>query len=133
MKFLLVGSQFAPGAPAMLAKGLPQRAEVLLQAEPDNPYDALAVKVLVGKSQVVRGPELEEALAGHAIAWDDLTFPFMLGHLGASMETKAAKAAVKAGLKFMGVKAWHELAPEARSRGVLVFEGFGPITVEVSK
>ena len=47
MKFLLVGSQFAPGAPAMLAKGLAQRAQVALIADPTNPYDAQAVKVLL--------------------------------------------------------------------------------------
>lgn len=114
MKFLLVGSFATKGAAAVIAKGLRQGAEVTLVPEPENPYDANAVRVFVARSVLRGSDDLAEALADsgltEATLWaepgvrgdagdaGDPLFP--LGHLGAKYETKTAKAALREGHQF---------------------------------
>lgn len=129
VKFLLVGTQFSQGAPALLAAGLPQGARVELRADPTNPYDPLAVRVYALREEVKESPALEEALAGHALALAALEWPFPLGHLGANEGTKAAKLARSAGLRFFLAAEWHNLPEATRAEGRLVFEGSGAITI----
>jgi hypothetical protein len=132
MKFLLVGTAFTPGAQALIVKGLPQYAPVILRAEPTNPYDALAVRVLVPRDSVIESPELHEALAAFALTLDSMEFPFHLGHLGAKSETKAAKAALREGHSFALCAQWHSLDEAARSAGRLIQHPNGSNLVEVT-
>jgi hypothetical protein len=132
MKFLLVGTAFTLGAPAIISKGLPQFARVTLQAEPENPYDPNAVRVFVARDAVIESPELHEALAAFGLTFETLDFPFPLGHLGAKAETKAAKAALREGHQFELCAAWHLLAENARSAGRLIQHPNGSILVEVT-
>ena len=131
-KFLLVGSQFVQGAQAVLAKGLSQSARVALVAEPSNPYDPLAVKVWVDRAQVADSADLDDALGLFGLSLGAIEWPLALGHLGASRETKVAKAAAKAGLTFDVVAKWHQLAEGDRASGSLRFEGSGHVTIEVT-
>lgn len=130
MKFLLVGSFATKGAAAVIAKGLPQHAEVRLVAEPGNPYDPLAVKVYVARGVLRDSEALAEALAGSGLSeatlwsedgvlWEgehgaDPLFP--LGHLGAKYETKAAKAALREGWQFRLAREWHGGGGEGGAR-----------------
>jgi len=131
MKFLLVGTSFTPGAQALISKGLPQRAEVILQAEPENPYDALAVRVFVPIESVLPSDDLDEALAGFGTSLDGLGFPFCLGHLGAKAETKAAKRASAEGHQFSLCTEWHRLDEEGRGIGRLIQYSNGTCLVEI--
>ena len=133
MKFLLVGSMFSQGAPALIAKGLRQGAEVTLQAEPENPYDANAVKVFVARESVLPSNELAEALAEFALTLDTMQWPFAIGHLGAKAETKAAKAALREGHSFALCAAWHQLSVASRSVGRLIQHPNGSNFVEVGE
>ena len=129
MKFLLVGTGFTPGASAVIAKGLRQNALVTLVAEPENPYDAQAVRVFVARDEVVESPELAEALGGFGLSVDAIQWPLQLGHLGAKAETKAAKAAVAGGHHFALCAKWHDLGGPAVGR--LIQHGNGTNLVEV--
>ena len=133
MKFLLVGSMFSQGAPAIIAKGLRQGALVTLQAEPENPYDANAVKVFVAREDVLPSDELSEALAEFALTLDTMEWPFAIGHLGAKYETKAAKAALREGHQFRLCGEWHSLNEATRSQGRLMQHPNGSNFVEVSE
>ena len=134
MKFLLVGQHFALGAEALLESGLRQGARVELLAEPTNLFDANAVRVEVEQGEVAWGSgggRLTEALAGYGLTMETMSWPFHLGHLGANEGSRAAKEARKAGVGFSLVTQWHELPPEVRRSGRLLFEGGGAITVLV--
>jgi hypothetical protein len=132
MKFLLVGQHFALGAEALLEFGLRQGARVELLAEPTNLFDANAVRVEVEQGEVAwGGSKLAEELAGYGLTTETMTWPFHLGHLGATEGSRAAKEARKAGVGFGLVAQWHKLPPEVRGSGRLLFEGGGAITVLV--
>ena len=133
MRFLLVGTHFAPGAVAVIAKGLGQGAKVTLRAEPDNPYDAQAVKVWVERDAVAEGPELEEALAGFGLSVASIAWPLALGHLGAKYETKAAKVALREGHQFRLVSDWHGANEATRGTGRLIQHANGTCLVEVTE
>jgi len=133
MKFLLVGSMFSQGAPALIAKGLRQGAAVTLQAEPENPYDANAVKVFVARESVLPSNELAEALAEFALTLDTMQWPFTIGHLGAKYETKAAKAATREGHQFRLALDWKGLSEASRSVGRLIQHPNGSNFVEVAE
>ena len=133
MKFLLVGSMFSQGAPALIAKGLRQGAPVSLVAEPENPYDANAVKVFVAREDVLASPELDEALAEFALTLATMEWPFAIGHLGAKYETKAAKAALREGHQFCLVLDWKGLPEASRSVGRLIQHPNGSNFVEVDE
>ncbi len=130
VKFLLVGQWFHVGAQALLEKGLKQGARVTLRAESDNPYDSRAVRVEVEVEEIVLSEELQNDLARYGLQVATMGFPFMLGHLAASRDTKAAKAALAAGLTFAPNSEWHALG---RDEGFLVFHGNGTVWVEVGR
>jgi len=132
MKFLLVGTMFTQGAPAIVAKGLAQGASVTLRAEPENPYDANAVKVWVEREAVLESPELDEALAAFGLSVATLEWPFPIGHLGAKYETKAAKAALQEGHQFKLATDWARLDEAARAQGRLIQHPNGSNFVEVT-
>jgi len=132
MKFLLVGQMFTQGAPAVIARGLPQAAKVELCAEPENPYDPYAVRVLVEREAVVATPALTEALAGFGLSLDTIAWPLALGHLGAKAETKAAKAARAGGHVFALCAAWHDLPAGTREHGRLLQHSDGVYLVDVA-
>lgn len=129
--FLLVGQAFTQAARAVIALGLPQRAFVELRAEPDNPYDAQAVRVLVSRDSVTDSSELDEALAAFGLTVATVEWPLALGHLGAKATTKAAKAALQAQHTFALCETWHRLAEGQREVGRLVQYGDGTVLVEV--
>jgi hypothetical protein len=63
---LLVGAHFRPPAKQILAH-LPAGAELILQREPENPYDSGAIRVLVDVALAVPESQLaslDEALTG---------------------------------------------------------------------
>ena len=128
MKYLLVGSQFCQGAPAVLAHGLAQRTPVVLRAEPDNAYDPLAVQVFVAKDNIRESEALAMALIGFGTSLEDTPEEVLLGHLGASRETKVAKVARSAGLTHGLTTDWHNRGSCATGR--VTFEGCGVVTVE---
>ena len=132
MKFLLVGTAFTPGAVALVAKGLPQGAEVELRAEPENPYDAYAVRALVARSEIRPNDVLTEALAGFGLSLDSIAWPLQLGHLGAKAETKAAKAAIAAGHQFDLCAKWHGAAGGGPLKGRLIQHGNGTNIIETA-
>ena len=131
MKFLLVGQMFTQGAPAVIAKGLGQATKVELRAEPDNPYDANAVRVLVGRSAVIETPALLEALLGFGMTLDSIAWPMPLGHLGAKAETKAARAARQGGHQFALCAEWHALSEAERASGSLLQYPDGVFLIDV--
>jgi hypothetical protein len=101
LKVLLVGQYFHPPASTVL-KCLPDGALVALRAEPDNPWDELAVQVLLAPGQIK--PEAlasyAEDLAGHGTSTDEveaLDKPpgLLLGHVGASGGKPLARAAIR--------------------------------------
>ena len=124
---------FSQGAPAIIAKGLRQGAKVTLQAEPENPYDANAVKVFVAREDVLPSDELSEALAEFALTLATMEFPFAIGHLGAKYETKAAKAALREGHQFRLALDWASLPEASRSVGRLMQHPNGSNFVEVGE
>ena len=79
---LLVGAHFRPPAKQLLAV-LPAGASLRLVPEPDNPYDAKAIRVMVRPSEVPESqwPVLEEALAGTGVDFGDLPAEVQLGYL----------------------------------------------------
>ncbi len=83
----LVGSHFNPPAKQLL-QGLPAGTGLTLASEPDNPYDAEAIRVFVDLDGVA--PEFHEgldaALEGTGVTVGDLLGegPCCLGHVGAT-------------------------------------------------
>ena len=128
MRFLLVGTVFTQGALAVIAKGLRQAVQVELRAEPENPYDANAVRVFVGREEVQPSEELAEALAAFGLSVEAITWPMAIGHLGAKYETKAAKAALREGHQFHLASEWHA---EAKPVGRLMQHSDGVLMIEV--
>lgn len=128
MRLLLVGGMFARGAEAIMTKGLKQGARVYLVPEPENPYDACAVRVEVPRGSIKQSAELDATLLGFGMTWDTLPERVVLGHLGAKRETKAAKRAAQAGHTFDVVAAWHAWR-EAPKEGTLEFTGSGDVFV----
>jgi hypothetical protein len=90
---LLVGAYHRPPAKQVLAH-LPAGAELILRKEPENPYDAGAIKVLVGLKYVL--PEgqkgaLDEALTGTGTDLVELLAaeePLQLGYIIAPTNKK---------------------------------------------
>jgi hypothetical protein len=118
---------------ALIAKGLPQYAAVTLVAEPENPYDANAVRVFVTRESVLECAELDEALGGFGLTLTTLTFPLAIGHLGAKYETKAAKAALREGHQFHLGADWQGLPAGPRESGRLTQYPNGTCLIEVAE
>lgn len=80
----VVGMHFRPPAKAILAF-LPSGAQLSLQLEPDNPYDANAIRVLVEAKEVPE--DLRDALNaqlcgfGHDLESFDAGSPWHLGYI----------------------------------------------------
>jgi len=123
---------FSQGAPALIAKGLRQHAAVTLRAEPENSYDANAVKVWLERDAVIESPELDEALAAFGLSVETIEWPIAIGHLGAKATTKAAAAALREGHSFELCAKWHDLSEAARTKGRLTQHSNGTNIVEVA-
>ena len=123
---LLVGIRFARGASALLAC-LPQGTRVELRPEPENPYDAEAIRVVLALPSAVlsegRLAAQAEALAGAGLSPSSvLAEPeWPLGHVGASEGKPLAIARASAPGPIVGTR---ELAQEGSPRsGRLFFSG----------
>jgi hypothetical protein len=81
---LLVGAFYRPPAKQVLAH-LPAGAELILQREPGNPWDAGAIKVLVDVAQAVPETQmasLDEALTGTGIDMEEIMqSPLQVGYI----------------------------------------------------
>jgi len=89
----LVGAHFRPPAKAIL-QHLPAGAELRLEREPENPYDASAIKVIVRSALIPESQyaELEIAVQGHGLSLDEVLSQseHHLGYIAAkSGESKA--------------------------------------------
>ena len=115
----IVGAYFRPPAKQVLAS-LPSGCQLVLVAEPDNPYDAAAIKVLVGLDQVPEGQyeELERALDGTGTSLGELLErdePLHLGYV------------ISAGNKKLGSWDSNEAVAELLRQGACQARlGFGP-------
>lgn len=93
---LLVGMHFRPPAKQVL-ECLPSGAPLILSPEPENPYDANALKVMVWPGEIpeeLRGM-LDEKLQGTGSDLGELLAmeePFWLGYIAASGGKPLAKA-----------------------------------------
>lgn len=130
IKTLLVGSSFHPPA-ILLLQNLPSWAELVLAPEPENPYDAGAIKVSVGIEQIpaARHEELEGLLPGCGMTLSELLAePFwMLGHVAASGGKPLEKAGLRAGTAEVG-----EAMAGGRAKARLFFWPDGKPGIEVS-
>ena len=95
----IVGSHFAPPAKILL-EHLPAGASLLLEPEPDNPYDENALLVLVDPAALPESqyPELELKLPGMGHSLEELLSSgknLVLGHVAASGGKPLLKAAAK--------------------------------------
>src|SRR5258706_6686427 len=94
LQSLLVGAHFRPPAKQVLAH-LPVGAELILQREPENPYDVGAIKVLVDLVEVAEGQRgaLDEALTGTGVDLVELLEaeePLQLGYVISATNKKLA-------------------------------------------
>lgn len=84
---ILVGAHFRPPA-KLLLEHLPSGTPVLLEPEPDNPYDENAVKVWLAPGEIPASEydELREALVGFGTSLDEIlaTDRVHLGYVAAS-------------------------------------------------
>jgi hypothetical protein len=98
----LVGSHFHPPAKQLLAC-LPAKAELRLEAEPQNPYDSEAILVFVAVGEIPDNQleNLEIALQGTGYTLEDLNDQgeFPLGHLAASGGKPSVKFSAGVGTK----------------------------------
>ena len=104
MKLLLVGTHFAKPGRALL-EYLPNGSEVQLVREPENPYDANAILVLVGVDQLLiedkESLEAELEAFGFTLAEVMGQTNWPIGHVGAS-GGKPLERALRAGLEVEG-------------------------------
>jgi hypothetical protein len=124
---LLVGTHFyVPGKNILPL--LPSGTRVLFQPEPENPYDAEAIKVLL-QCEALLGhsedsdAEIREALLG--TGWDlhDLLerSPIQLGHVGKT----GGKPLERAGIACGNREFLDAFAEDAPMEGTLMFDGQG--------
>jgi hypothetical protein len=93
----IAGAFHRPPAKQVL-QALPSGAKLILQPEPENPWDALAVKVLVDVGDAItiqQFPGLQAALDGTGVEAHELISshePLQLGYIAASQGKPLAKA-----------------------------------------
>ena len=124
---LLVGVHFNKGARTII-KCLPQGAEVQLWPEPDNPYDPLAIEVVLANTKQINQDALEgfeEELGGQGLSVEDVLAmmtqgDIRLGHVGAN-GGKPMEQAKRAG--YDGLIGTEELAGRTGLLGTLHFDG----------
>jgi len=120
MRAILVGSHFVPPAKVVLST-MKAGTEVELEAEPDNPYDENAIKVLVDVENlnVFSLQEKEEELSASGSSVEELMTMdrIPLGHIAASGGKPLQKA-----LKVLpGLVGTNEV--RGRVRGLVTFVG----------
>lgn len=100
VKTLLVGMFSHPPA-TLLLQNIPGGAELRLVPEPENPYDANAIRVHIATSAIPesRYAELENLLPGSGLTLEEfLAEPeWMLGHVAANGGKPLAKAGLTQG------------------------------------
>jgi hypothetical protein len=124
---LLVGTYFVKGAKTLL-KCLPQGASVELRAEPDNPYDPQAIRVVLAETKQInidQLEQLEEELGGAGLTVEDILAQLtagdiVLGHVGANTG-KPFYSASKAGVE--GLIGTEDLSGRTGLIGSLLFDG----------
>lgn len=105
---LLVGAHFRPPAKLILAS-LPSGAELILEPEPDNPYDEAAVKVLCRPSAIPEGQflGLDEGLPASGFSLDEVLRQesVWLGYLGASKNKDVVKGGFASNVEILALMA----------------------------
>lgn len=97
---LLVGMHFRPPASTILAH-LPAGAKLILEPEPENPYDADALKVLVDPREIPESQfsQLDEVLPASGATLEQImsSGPIWLGYVAKSGGKPLAKAGLTSG------------------------------------
>lgn len=100
IKTLLVGSFSHPPA-GLLLQNIPGGVELILQPEPENPYDSGAIRVLIASDNIPasRDQELELLLPGAGLTLSELRCEpqWMLGHVAANGGKPLSKAGLTQG------------------------------------
>lgn len=126
---LLVGSHFVPPS-KLLLENLPQGTKIRLLADPENPYDQNAIKVLLppGGIPVERHEKLAEALPAMGWTLEDVLGAdvLMLGHLAAS-DGKPLQKVQQSDPQIVGNKEFLEAGLEGE--GELLFDGSGMVLI----
>jgi hypothetical protein len=138
--YLIAGSYFRPPA-KQLMQILPQGTPVLLEAQPDNPYDAWAIAVMLDPGAVLPAlsaelkARLEAALTGTGQIIEDLLLEprIQLGFIAASEGKPLAKARLECdGFALLeGNRELGERFPGALPEGKLVGLPNGGVGVEL--
>ena len=124
---LLVGSYFVRPS-ATLLKCLPQGSGVELRPEPDNPYDAQAIEVVLINTKQINIDmleSLEDELGGTGFSVEDVLAmitagDIRLGHVGAN-SGKPMRQAQQAGVE--GLIGTEDLSGRGIMLGSLLFDG----------
>ena len=129
VKTLLVGDfQYPPAK--LLLQNIPGGTELLLEPEPDNPYDVNAIKVRVRTDDIpaTRDSELEMLLPGAGLTLSELRMEpqWMLGYVAANGGKPLAKAGLTQGNLEIGA-----MLREGQCKARLFFWPDGKAGVEV--
>jgi len=125
---LIVGSHFVPPAKILL-ENLPTKAPLELVAEPENPYDANAIVVLVNPSAIPasRHETLREILPTMGHDWDEILAEgraLSLGHIASSegkplLQARALNPALVGTLEILpfleNAKAWFSVGSDGKA------------------
>ena len=134
MRTLLVGSFAQKSPPALLLlEALPQGTLFRLQPEPDNPYDASALRVMVMRSELdettLGSEDFAIKAASHGLAVVEIPEEFCIGHCASS----TGKPLRKVQEHFPEVIGTLELAAAGLASGIgaIEFGGEGKIWLDV--
>lgn len=123
----LVGMHFRPPAKAILA-ALRAGSPLVLEPEPDHPYDPKAIKVLVDLREVLtlsQYPALDGACAesGHSLV--ELLEAGGLFHLGYVADSDGKAKGDWSGNREIGQAIWHNQPKDTQAFAALAFDGNG--------
>lgn len=100
LQSLIVGSHFRPPAKLILAN-LPAGAHLMLEPDPENPYDSFALKVLVSPAEIPKSQykEMGDSLLEFGTSLEDVLLgpPVFLGFVAASGGKPLANAGLTVG------------------------------------
>lgn len=123
---LLVGAHFNPPAKTLLTH-LPAQCPLTLEPDPENPYDAGAIKVMLDPDDI---PESQHQALAEALPLQGATLEqvmsaglIQLGHIARSGGKPLLQAEQKLGMKFAGNAEFADWISDPAHLAVL---GFGP-------
>lgn len=125
---LLVGAYFRPPAKLILSV-LPAGTPLILQPEPENPYDAAALRVLVLTSSIPEAsyPQLDEELLNFGSTLLDLLSQseIWLGYIASTGGKPLRVAAEREASGLVGNQEFSELLLDESHQASLSFDGAG--------